>query len=81
MEGSAYGAGAPTYPSAELQKSTLDGRIKVARGIRDRARAAGDTDLADRWAVVVDELLDRRLEAMGATPYPNSPDPEEDHQQ
>lgn len=64
-EGSAYGAGAPSYRDAELQKQQLDGRLEVARGIRDRAQAAGDQDRYDAWAKIVDELLDRRLETRG----------------
>ncbi len=63
--GSAYGTGAPSYESVELQKFTIDGRLKVARGIRDRAAASGDLARAARWGQIVDELLERRLEAMG----------------
>jgi hypothetical protein len=62
---SAYGAGAPTYDSAELQKKQLDGRIEVAIGIRDRAQADGNQRRYQRWAQIVDELLDRRLETRG----------------
>jgi hypothetical protein len=62
---SAYASGAPTYESAELQKNTLDGRIKVAIGIRDRAKASGDMRRFERWSAIVDELLDRRLEVRG----------------
>ena len=36
------GDGAPTYHNTELQNVTLDGRLKVAIGIRDRAAASGD---------------------------------------
>jgi hypothetical protein len=64
-QGSAYGAGAPTYESAELQRSALTGRLKVAVGIRDRARTSGNTERAERWAVIVDELLDRLGEVQG----------------
>jgi hypothetical protein len=64
-EGSAYGAGAPSYRDAELQKLQLDGRLKVAMGIRDRAKAAGNQEQYESWAEVVDELLDRRLETRG----------------
>lgn len=64
--GSAYGAGAPSYESAELQKSAIAGRLKVATGIRDRAQAAGNTEKAARWGAICDELLDRLLEVRGA---------------
>ena len=63
--GSAYGAGAPTYKDAELQRFTLEGRIKVALGIRDRSIADGNRARAERWQVVIDELLDRLLEVRG----------------
>jgi len=62
-EGSAYGAGAPTYDNAELQRLTIEGRLKVARGIRDGS--APDSDAHVRWSVTVDELLDRLLEVRG----------------
>lgn len=62
---SAYGAGAPAYPDTELQRSTLEGRLKVAVGIRDRARASGNTRSAARWDATVQELLDRLLEVRG----------------
>lgn len=63
--GSAYGAGAPTYGTAELQRTAIEGRLKVAIGSRDRRRAMGDTKRADRWAAICDELLDRLLEVRG----------------
>lgn len=63
--GSAYGAGAPTYENAELQKFTLEGRIKVAQGIRDRAATSGNQARAARWEAILDELLDRLLEVRG----------------
>ena len=63
--GSAYGAGAPSYESVELQKSAIVGRLKVAISIRDGRRASGDTTRADRWALICDELLDRLLEVRG----------------
>lgn len=66
MSGSAYGAGAPRYADAELQKKTLVGRLEVAKGIRDRAAADGDAVRERRWRVIVDELLDRLLEVRGA---------------
>lgn len=64
-KGSAYGAGAPRQDDAEYEKLLLDGRLEVAIGIRDRAKAAGNDDRYRRWSVVVDELLDRRLEVRG----------------
>lgn len=60
---SAYGAGSPTYQSAESQQTALTGRLEVARGIRDRAPAGSHTRA--RWSVIVDELLDRLLEVRG----------------
>lgn len=63
--GSAYGAGAPTYADAELQKFTLEGRIKVMRGIRERSIARGDWTRAVRQQAILDELLDRLLEVRG----------------
>ena len=63
--GSAYGTGAPCYGSAELQKSAIEGRLKVATGIRDRARVAGNARKANTWARICDELLDRLLEVRG----------------
>lgn len=63
MSGSAYGAGAPSYPDAELQRATLEGRLKVARNIRDGAEP-GSRRRA-RWAQICDELLDRLLEVRG----------------
>jgi hypothetical protein len=41
------------------------GRIVVAKGIRDRAAARGDERQRDRWAEIVDELLDRLTEVRG----------------
>jgi hypothetical protein len=61
-EGSAYGTGAPTYDSADLQRKNLDGRIKVAMSRRDNAP---DPVRKAKWARIVDELLDRRLEVRG----------------
>lgn len=63
--GSAYGAGAPTYKDAELQKFTLEGRIKVMRGMRERSIARGDSARAVRQQAIIDELLDRLLEVRG----------------
>lgn len=62
---SAYGSGSPTYVDADLQLSNIEGRLVVAIGIRDRSRASGDARRAGRWAQIVDELLDRRLEVRG----------------
>lgn len=64
--GSAYGAGAPAYESADLQKSAIEGRLQVARGIKTRAEARGDVKEATRWGEICDELLDRLLEVRGA---------------
>jgi hypothetical protein len=62
---SAYGAGAPSYADAELQRTQLEGRLRVAIGIRDRAQASGHVASAARWARNVDELLDRLNEVRG----------------
>jgi hypothetical protein len=64
-QGSAYGAGAPSYRSAEVQRAAITGRLKVAVGIRDRAAAGGDERRRARWARVVDELLERLAEVQG----------------
>lgn len=64
-KGNAYGAGAPIHEDAEYEKLLLDGRLEVAIGIRDRAKAAGNGARYRRWSAVVDELLDRRLEVRG----------------
>lgn len=63
--GSAYGAGAPAYKDVELQKEQLEGRLRVAVGIRDRAKASGNQQRYESWAKVADELLDRLLETRG----------------
>lgn len=63
--GSAYGAGAPSYSTSELQRRAIEGRLKVARGIRDRNRASGRHERAARWSTICDELLDRLLEVRG----------------
>lgn len=62
---SAYGGGAPTYESAELQRQALEGRLQVAVGIRDRAQVNGDDRRAAEWGRIADELLDRLLEVRG----------------
>jgi hypothetical protein len=61
-QGSAYGTGAPTYDDAERQRKALDGRLKVAMSCRDHAP---DPVRRAKWARIVDELLDRRLEVRG----------------
>jgi hypothetical protein len=68
---SPYGAGAPTYESASVQQSAIDGRLKVAIGIRDSYAPDGlqpDPRRHVKWSHIVDELLDRRAETMGRTP-------------
>jgi hypothetical protein len=65
VTGSPYGAGAPTYDSADLQRATITGRLEVATGIRDRARKGGNRVVVERWEVIVDELLDRLREVQG----------------
>lgn len=62
---SAYGTGAPSYDSTELQRHGIEGRLDVATGIRDRAAASGDVARAAKWSQIVDELLDRLLEVRG----------------
>jgi hypothetical protein len=59
----AYGAGAPSYGDAELQRRLIEGRLEVARGIRDRAEPGSRTRA--RWERTVDDLLDRLLEVRG----------------
>jgi hypothetical protein len=61
--GSAYGAGAPSYPSVALQRAALEGRLEVAVSIRDRTTRERTRQA---YARVVDELLDRLLELRGA---------------
>lgn len=65
MTGSAYGAGAPSYSSAELQRHQIQGRLDVAVSIRDRAVSDGDTRRAERWSQIIDELMDRLIEVRG----------------
>jgi hypothetical protein len=62
---SAYGAGAPTYDHAELQKFTISGRLELARKWSNQYRAKGDIVRAERWSRTADELLDRLLEVRG----------------
>lgn len=62
---SAYGEGAPAYRSVELQREAIKGRLRVARGIRDRAAESGEATRAIRWSNICDELLDRLLELRG----------------
>lgn len=47
------------YPTPELERAAIEGRLAVAKGIRDRARAEGRTRTADQWQANVDALLDR----------------------
>lgn len=63
--GSAYGDGAPSYQDTEVQRRAIEGRLKVATGIRDRAQASGDTRSHTKGARIVDELLDRLNEVRG----------------
>ncbi len=63
--GSAYGQGAPTHTSAETQRALLEGRIKVATSIRQRAEVDGNARRAGRWRQIETELLDRLLEVRG----------------
>jgi hypothetical protein len=62
---SAYGAGAPSYDSADLQKQQIEGRLKVAQGFAERAAQSGNHGRAARWLQIADELLDRLLEVRG----------------
>lgn len=62
-DGTAYGAGAPAYADAELQRATLQGRLKVAVSIRDRAPEGSRSH--ERWGRTCDELLDKLLEVRG----------------
>jgi len=48
-----------------MQRHTAEGRLRVARGIRDRARARGNTALAAHWDQIVSELVDLILEMEG----------------
>jgi hypothetical protein len=63
--GSAYGTGAPSYDDSDLQRRTIEGRLKVAINIRDRAAANGHEAHAAKWGRIADELLDRLLEVRG----------------
>ncbi len=45
----AYGDGAPSYEDAEVQRLAIEGRLRVAVGIRDRARASGNARRVERW--------------------------------
>lgn len=60
-----YGEGAPCYASSEHQRSAIEGRLKVATGIRNRAQKRGDLRRAASWSRTVDELLDKLLEVRG----------------
>lgn len=48
------------YTTPELERAAIDGRITVAKSIRDRAIASGRTDTAARWQSNLDALLERR---------------------
>lgn len=63
--GTAYGEGSPTYESAELQRSTLQGRLELARRWAIRYAETGDARRAAKWNRIADELLDRLLEVRG----------------
>ncbi len=63
--GSPYGKGAPTYPGAELQRDAIEGRLKVATGIRQRAEMDGNARRLARWRQIETELPDRLLEVRG----------------
>lgn len=62
---SAYGAGAPTYEDAALQKQHIQGRLELARRWAVRYAASGDKRRAAKWNRTADELLDRLLEVRG----------------
>jgi hypothetical protein len=62
---SAYATGAPSYDNVSLQRYAIEGRLKVARGIWERAEAAGDIRRMTKWRVIENELLDRLLEVRG----------------
>lgn len=47
------------YDTPELERSAIEGRITVAKKIRDRALAAGKTRSAARWQANLDALLDK----------------------
>lgn len=65
MSGSAYGAGSPTYESADVQRSALQGRLDLARRWAVRYAESGDQRRAAKWNRIADELLDRLLEVRG----------------
>ena len=64
-QGSAYGAGAPSYENVELQRHAIEGRLEVARSIAENAAKSGNHRRAARWKQIADELLDRLLEVRG----------------
>lgn len=64
-QGSAYGAGSPTYEDAEQQKRALSGRLDLARQWAVRYAESGDQRRAGKWNRIADELLDRLLEVRG----------------
>lgn len=58
---SVYGNPMP-QTTVELERESLNGRIKVAHGIAARATREGDSRTATRWSATVDELLDHLLD-------------------
>ena len=53
-------ADGPRYNDSETDRQNIKGRLKVAVGIRDRERAAGNTTTAAQWSRTIDELLEIR---------------------
>jgi hypothetical protein len=58
MNNSPYANPQP-YDTPELERSAIEGRITVAKKIRDRALVEGNTGSATRWQSNVDALLDK----------------------
>jgi hypothetical protein len=46
------------YDSPGLERHALEGRLAVAKGIRDRCVNRGDTARAASWQAIVDQLLE-----------------------
>jgi hypothetical protein len=57
VTGSAYGNPRP-YMSVELERSSLEGRLEVARRIVAAFADAGDQRTVEKWRATCDELLD-----------------------
>lgn len=55
--GSAYGNPQP-YPTVDLERHSLEGRLNVARQLAAAFRKAGDQRRAKTWLDTCDELLD-----------------------